>query len=102
MSTSCLTSIALLPPDKTVSCLSVQPKFFKANNAYHHNLIDSYISWALNMPSKLVILLPQDILHEGTKRRINKPSIVDNENWTYRLNSFTKLRRALRKDIYKY
>ena len=54
------------------------------------------------MPSKLVILLPQDILHEGTKRRINKPSIVDNENWTYRLNSFTKLRRALRKDIYKY
>ena len=76
--------------------------FFKANNAYHHNLIDSYISWALNMPSKLVILLPQDILHEGTKRRINKPSIVDNENWTYRLNSFTKLRRALRKDIYKY
>lgn len=77
-------------------------EYFKANNCYRHNIIDSYISFALNLNSRLVVLLPQDILHEGSARRFNTPSTINSENWTYRLNSFTKLRRALRKDIYNY
>lgn len=52
------------------------------------NIVDSFIEYALRLPSKYSIFSLQDILGLGSEGRINVPGIIDDINWTWKLEGF--------------
>lgn len=54
---------------------------------YKGAILDTLIKYALNRPHRLVVLYLGDLLKLDNKARINKPGIIDDINWTYRLQS---------------
>ncbi|MFA7378424.1 MAG: 4-alpha-glucanotransferase, partial [Bacilli bacterium] len=54
---------------------------------YKGAILDALIKYALERPHRLVVLYLGDLLKLDNKARINKPGIIDDINWTYRLQS---------------
>ena len=55
------------------------------------DIVDALISYCLNKEGRFAILSAQDILGLGTEARLNVPGIVDDVNWTWRLDSLSAL-----------
>lgn len=55
------------------------------------SLCDKVIEYTLSLKAKYAIFAVQDLLALGNEARINKPGIIDDVNWTYRLKSFSPL-----------
>lgn len=60
---------------------------FMRLQGYKGAILDTLIKYALNRPHRLVVLYLGDLLKLDNKARINKPGIIDDINWTYRLQS---------------
>lgn len=55
------------------------------------DIVDALISYCLNKEGRFAILSAQDILGLGTEARLNVPGIVNDVNWTWRLDSLSAL-----------
>jgi 4-alpha-glucanotransferase len=51
------------------------------------DVYEQMMKYALARPNRLAILFMGDILKQSNVARINKPGIIDDINWTYRLQS---------------
>ena len=61
-----------------------------------NDYVSSLIKFALRKNAKYVLLTAQDLLKQDSYSRINVPGIVDNRNWTYKLDDEKKLFEALK------
>lgn len=61
-----------------------------------NHYVSSLIRFALRKKAKYVLLTAQDLLGQESCSRINVPGIVDNRNWTYKLDDDKKLFEALK------
>ncbi len=53
------------------------------------------MSYAMSLKAKYAIFALQDVLGLGEDTRLNKPGIVDDVNWTWRLPDFAALREKI-------
>lgn len=67
-------------------------KFLKE---YHGPINEKIIKYLLDKPYRFLIIMVQDILGDYENARINIPGA--NKQWTYRLTSFEKLKKNLKK-----
>jgi 4-alpha-glucanotransferase len=52
---------------------------------------DKLISYELSLKAKYAIFAVQDLLDLGTESRLNKPGIIDDVNWTWRMKDYSAL-----------
>ncbi|NCA96947.1 MAG: 4-alpha-glucanotransferase [Bacteroidia bacterium] len=55
--------------------------------ALEGDIFEQMMKYALHHPNELCVLFLADILKLDNRARINKPGIIDDINWTYRLQS---------------
>ena len=61
------------------------------------NLCEKLVKYALNRKERMIIMSVTDILNLDKKYRMNKPGIIDEINWTFKLKSFKNLKQVLKK-----
>jgi 4-alpha-glucanotransferase len=52
---------------------------------------DKLIAYELALKAKYAIFAVQDLLDLGTESRLNKPGIIDDINWTWRMKDYSAL-----------
>lgn len=60
------------------------------------DLYEKMMEYALKQPNELVVLFMGDILKLDNRARINVPGIIDDINWTYRLQSLVTFKEKIR------
>ena len=60
-----------------------------------NDVVDALISYCLNKPANAAILCAQDLLGLDDQARMNVPGIVDDVNWTWRMDSLTELKKRI-------
>ena len=58
-------------------------------------MVDAPSSSCLNKTATAAILCAPDLLALGDEARINVPGIVDDVNWTWRMDSLTELKKRI-------
>lgn len=61
------------------------------------NIKEKMINYCLSLNAKYAIIAVQDILGLGSEARLNKPAIIDDVNWTWRLKDYKELEKSLEK-----
>ncbi len=66
-----------------------------AKEGFSGDIYTSMLNYALKRPHHLCVLFMGDILKLSNVARINKPGIIDDINWTYRLQSLTSFKQKI-------
>lgn len=59
------------------------------------SFLDKIIDYTFNLPAKYAIISMQDLLGLDSNTRLNIPSIINDVNWTWRLNSYEALEKKV-------
>jgi 4-alpha-glucanotransferase len=55
------------------------------------NINERFINYEMSLKAKYAIFALQDILGLGDEARLNKPGIIDDVNWTWRMTDYSSL-----------
>lgn len=74
--------------------------YLKNKGIPYHNIAQALVEYTYSLDAKYAIIPLQDLLGLTDKARMNKPGVIDDINWTWRLSSFERLYKK-KKDILK-